>query len=176
MIYNEVEKYNLAIDEFTTAIRLWPENTELYFKRGMTYQKINLYKLALADWEILLKLDSTNYDALRNRAITYIYLKKQEAALFDLDFLVENNPNEILAYHLRGEYNFIRKKYKKALPDLLEAENKGINSIDLLYQIGYSYRKLKDPSHAYHYLSKVQEEGFILDKKSKIFLVKYQKE
>lgn len=176
MIYNEIGKYNLAIEEFSTSIRLWPDNTELYFKRGITYQKIHLYKQALTDWETLLKLDSTNYDALRNRAITYIYLNQQKEAFADLEILIRNNPNEILAYHLRGEYNFLRKKYKKALPDLLTAEKKGIDTIDLLYQIGYSYRKLKEISRACIYLSKVEEEGFNLDKKSKRILIKCQKE
>ena len=72
--------------------------------------------------------------------------------------------------------NFIRKKYKKALPDLLTAEKKGIDTIDLIYQIGYSYRKLKDTSRACIYLSMAQEEGFNLDKKSKRFLNKCHKE
>ena len=55
-------KYRLAVDEFTTAIRLNPGYTSAYWTRGWAYDDLGQYQQAIQDFDKAIQLDP--YDSL----------------------------------------------------------------------------------------------------------------
>ena len=62
--YND-GKYQLAINEFTTAIRLNPNYTDAYKGRGLAYYTLRQYQLALQDYDKAIQLDPDYADAYK---------------------------------------------------------------------------------------------------------------
>ena len=60
--YNHDGKYRLAVEEFTTAIRLNPGYTSAYWARGWAYDYLNQYQQAIQDFDKAIQLDP--YDSL----------------------------------------------------------------------------------------------------------------
>ena len=73
--YNE-EKYRLAIDEFTTAIRLNPNYTYAYVYRGVAYDKLSQYQRAIEDYDRVIQLVPNFAMAYNNRGWAYQELGK----------------------------------------------------------------------------------------------------
>jgi Flp pilus assembly protein TadD len=55
-----------AIEDYTAALRIDPDNTETYGIRGLAYYKKKDYPHARADWEKVLQLDPNNAAARNN--------------------------------------------------------------------------------------------------------------
>ena len=60
--YNHDGKYRLAVEEFTTAIRLNPGYTSAYWARGWAYDYLNQYQQAIQDFDKAIQLEP--YDGL----------------------------------------------------------------------------------------------------------------
>jgi tetratricopeptide (TPR) repeat protein len=74
---NEMEAFEESIEAFNKAIQLWPDNPEIYFRRGFALQSQERYEMAIMDWNTVILMDSLNYNAIRNRAIANIELENQ---------------------------------------------------------------------------------------------------
>ena len=69
--YNAPENsYQYKIDNYTTAIRLEPDNADAYGNRGVAYENLGEYNTAIADYTTAIRLDPDNADAYNNRGIT----------------------------------------------------------------------------------------------------------
>tara|TARA_B100000795_G_C22686768_1_gene393967 strand:- start:153 stop:500 length:348 start_codon:yes stop_codon:yes gene_type:complete len=51
-------EHNKAIADFTTAIKLYPDDKDTYNDRGLAYQVIGEYKSAISDYTSTIRLDS----------------------------------------------------------------------------------------------------------------------
>src|SRR5262249_20324391 len=60
-------EYDLAIADYTAAIRIYPLWANTFNNRGWTYHKIKEYDKAIADYDAALKLDHTHLLATVNR-------------------------------------------------------------------------------------------------------------
>ena len=69
LVYQGLEQYIKAINDYTKAIRLNPYDTATYNNRGYSYYNLGQYEEALKNYAKAIKLDPTNQTALNNRKI-----------------------------------------------------------------------------------------------------------
>ena len=68
--YAENEQYQLAIDNYTSALKINSDFSEAYYKRGNAYEKLKNYTAAIADYTSAIKINPDYADAYMNRGIT----------------------------------------------------------------------------------------------------------
>ncbi|MDP2719405.1 MAG: tetratricopeptide repeat protein, partial [Dehalococcoidia bacterium] len=155
-------KYDEAIAEFDTAIKLDPEYFYAYSFRGFAYSKKGQYDLAIADYSKAIELDPKNANAYLNRAFAYYNNKQYDLAIADYNKAIELDPknanaylNRGLAYYYKGQYALAIADYNKVIeldPKNANAwNNKGValNKLSRSAEAMESYtRALQiDPSH-----------------------------
>ena len=64
--YSLKGEYDLAVTNYTEAIRLQPDNTEAYYKRGNVYSLTGVYDLAIADYTEAIRLRPKSATAYYN--------------------------------------------------------------------------------------------------------------
>lgn len=59
LTYYRLAKYNKAIVDFETALKITPKNAYAFNNRGLTYEKLGKRALAIRDYRAALKIDPT---------------------------------------------------------------------------------------------------------------------
>jgi len=132
--YHEKKEYDLAIKEFTEAIRLDPTNALAYFKRGNVYIDKNEYDLAIKDYSEAIRLDPNLACAYNNRGYVYAKKKEYDLAIGDCTEAVRLDP----------EYNW-KGKHDLALEDLKRAHDSAkINVPDDIFRHDYTDEELRE--------------------------------
>ena len=86
-----------TMEDYTQAIKLYPNNAELYWKRGNLYRDQEDYKHALEDYTRAIELSPKPYDIyFSSRASVYEKLGEYEKALADYDKVLELDPTDRL--------------------------------------------------------------------------------
>ena len=116
-LYQDLQKYELALDEYNQAIEINPNYAMAYYNRGVLYYDQKKYELALADWNKAIELNPNFTDAYYNRGNLYFNQQKYELALADWNKAIELNPNFAKAYYNRGVLYRLQEKYDLALAD-----------------------------------------------------------
>ncbi len=140
-LYNEMGKYNKAVENLEKSISLDPKNALTYNTLGVSYQRLGNPRKAIENYSMAIKLDSTLAIAYSNRG-TAVYENQDIApatnldiknAIKDFDKALKFNPGLCLAWRNRGlAYSFI-KNYNKALNDINEAIK--CNGSDAIYYV-----------------------------------------
>jgi len=86
-------KYEAAINRYTTAINMDPNNQIFYANRGMALLKMERFGAAEQDCTFALQLDPKYTKALLRRATARLRLKKWKMALEDFNNVLEEEPN-----------------------------------------------------------------------------------
>ena len=84
-----------AITNFSTVIKLQPDNQQAYVHRGISYYNLRQYDKAVVDFTQAWQLDATDTSLLENRAYAYMMLKQFENAIMDLDKNLAANPGAL---------------------------------------------------------------------------------
>jgi Tfp pilus assembly protein PilF len=95
----------LAVKEFTTAIKLNPKYEMAYFMRAITYEQLREYKSALSDYDRTVEIDPKDADNYYVRAVLKIdspNIRDYKGALVDLDRAIALNPKYAKAYNQRA--------------------------------------------------------------------------
>ena len=58
--YAENEQYQLAIDNYTSALKINPDYAKAYYNRGNAYVELKNYTAAIADYTSALKINPFN--------------------------------------------------------------------------------------------------------------------
>lgn len=125
------DKYNLrdyygAITNYTKAIELAPNNSNLYYNRGNAKWLLKDYYGAIKDLEIAIKLNQNFSAAYCIRGNCNSALKKTNAAFSDFTKAIELDPYNKYAYYNRGIiYNWDFNKKEKACLDWSRAGELG---------------------------------------------------
>ena len=84
---NRFEKndFKRAINDFTRAIRINPENTDIYLVRANAKIKCENFKKAIEDLNLYLQCNSNSINALLDRGDCYLNLQNIELALKDFN-------------------------------------------------------------------------------------------
>lgn len=82
--YNALEKYTLALNDYTLAILADP-SSDSYYKRGVFFLGINYYDKANFDFSMAVKLNENNAFAYFYRGTTSLLLGKYNDAIIDFN-------------------------------------------------------------------------------------------
>lgn len=145
------EEYNTAVECYTKAIELDPDNAGAYFKRHKAYNALGDIEPAVADVTTAIELDPANYQYYYVRGFLYNVEQEYTLAVADLDRSIALKPDarrnglayleRATAYHNLGGYALAvtdYTKYIEANPDNGEA----------YFLRGLSYLELRDTENA----------------------------
>jgi tetratricopeptide (TPR) repeat protein len=155
----------VALDDFSTAIKLNVESSDAYKFRGSLLIETEDYTSALIDLNHAIEISPSDDDAFRKRANAYISLGQTVKALADLDKSIELKNAYPDYYFRRGTLRYESAQYLDALENFT-------NSIDLAFRYADS-----DPRFITTYIKRsetflrlAKPEDAILDTESTIRL------
>lgn len=140
MTYWSEGKYDLAVSDFTRAIKLHPSDAAGLIGRGFSYEGEGKYDLAIADFTDAIKLDPTSALAFQGRGQTYYMLREYDLAVADLSKSIDLDPTVVLAFQGRGSAYFLLGKYDLAVADFTKAIKLDPTDASLFLGRGNAYR------------------------------------
>jgi len=118
---NNFLKYiDLAIEDYTEAIRLDPTNVA-YYIRGIAYGKKGQHDLAIEDYTEAIRLDPNDSHSYDSRGLAYYKRKQYDLAIKDFSEVIRLNPDDSSCYNWRGIAHHDQKQYDLAIRDFSEA-------------------------------------------------------
>ncbi|MFM6787580.1 MAG: tetratricopeptide repeat protein, partial [Microcystis panniformis] len=78
LLYSDLQKYDLALSDYSKAIEINPNYAEAYLNRGNLYYNQQKYELALSDYSKAIEINPNYAYAYYNRGILYILVHKYE--------------------------------------------------------------------------------------------------
>ena len=119
--YGRDGKYQLAINEYTTAIRLNPYASASYNNRGVAYHNLGQYERSIQDYDKAIQIDPTYALAYNNRGVAYHNLNQYKRSIQDYDKAIQIDPTYALAYTGRGKAYDALGQHAKANADKAKA-------------------------------------------------------
>ena len=139
LLYYLLEEYDLALEEYNTAIELNP-HAEAYYIRGLVYQQQGDYDNFIDDFNKAIELKPNNAYPYYSRGVVYMLNGDYDRAISDFNRAISLNPdfpeayfNRGAVYRDRGEYNHSIADYNRAIqlePNEAEAYNNRGNVYD----------------------------------------------
>jgi len=102
MAYFAKSNCEQALKDFTSALKLSPENYKALYYRGLTYQMLQNYQHALEDFSCCLQINPFQFDTFYSRAQAYFYLGDYTKALADCKQALNIEPDSSQAQKLRA--------------------------------------------------------------------------
>jgi len=93
LVYFSLSQYENAMDDFTKAIEIEPNDTRVYTNRGLTYRMLKNYERALEDFNRSLELNPLWPDTFYGRSLTYYDLGDIRSAIEDCDRAITLKPD-----------------------------------------------------------------------------------
>jgi serine/threonine protein kinase len=90
-------KYDEAIEAYTRAIELNPNDSGVYNNRGIVYHLLSEYDKAIADYNRAAELNPYHFSAYNNRGLVYEEIGNVEQAVADYRKALELDPDNKLA-------------------------------------------------------------------------------
>jgi serine/threonine protein kinase len=90
-------KYDKAIEAYTKAIELNPNDSGVYNNRGIVYHLTSKYQEAIADYTRAAELNPHHFSAYNNRGLVYEEIGNVEQAIADFKKALELDPDNKLA-------------------------------------------------------------------------------
>jgi tetratricopeptide (TPR) repeat protein len=126
--YGVKKDYDLAIADFTEAMRLNPEIAkvkvwlpQIFILRGNAHSSKHDYDRAIADYTQAIRLNPNEADSFYFRASAYYYRRDYERAIADFTQAIRLRPTHDGAISARGLTYYHMKQYDRAIADLSEA-------------------------------------------------------
>ena len=116
--------FEKAIEDFSQAIKLNPNDAGMYVDRSAAYYAISTLKKepsyvdkAIDDCNQAIKLNPDFASAYSSRGASYSAKGDYDKAIEDLNQAIRLNPNDENAYLGRGSVFFIKEEYERAIKD-----------------------------------------------------------
>ena len=113
--------YTGAIEDFTEAIRLSPNEPEIYSNRGLARARTGDFQGALADYNQAIRIEPNYALGYLHRGIAFSTLRDYQKAFSDYEQALRLNPNMGEAYYNRGNIHRHLKENQAALADFEKA-------------------------------------------------------
>ncbi len=143
---------DVAIAEFSEAIRLMPDSADAYSDRGLAYSRKGDYDKAIADYSQVIRLKPDSVNAHIDRGHAYDHQGNYDKAITDYSEVIRLDSNEATAYIDRANAYNRKGDYDKAIADYSEA-----------MRLNFDYARICEENRAYAYSQKRDYDRAILD-------------
>ncbi|NJD55031.1 MAG: tetratricopeptide repeat protein [Nitrospirae bacterium] len=137
MALKEIGQIEGAIADYTTAIALWPDNSEIFMKRGWAFKETGQIEQAINDYTEAIRLNPSDGDAYIIRGLLLVYSGHPDRGVNDFDRAISLKPangdaylNRGVAYERMGDLQRAIKDYDMAISlnpsDFLGYRNRGV--------------------------------------------------
>ena len=111
-----------AIQDFSKAIELNPEDTEAYKTRGIIHAATSDFDTAIQEYNIAIDLDPEHTEAYIDRGVAWLHLSEWEKAKADLNITKEMGIDIVASFHNYYEsVEAFEAKYDVKVPEDLAA-------------------------------------------------------
>jgi len=117
MLFIERGEWEIAIMDFTEALKLNSNLVAAYINRGLAYSVKMDSDSAIADFDHAIRLDPNNIDAYYFRSVAYFDKGDKDRAIADSNQVIRLQPNKADGYINRGFKYFQMGEYDLALAD-----------------------------------------------------------
>ncbi|KAF1328316.1 Mitochondrial import inner membrane translocase subunit tim16, partial [Globisporangium splendens] len=153
LLLQELQLHPLAIDDFTRAIELNPDNPVNLYLRSESFLRLEKFTDTVADCTSALNRGYTSDLSVYNaRGMAYRGLNEYDKALADISVCLSKAPGNDIFHSHRGVCYMECGRYADALPDLHAALNQNQRDAKMLYFIGLCYYHEKEPKECRRYL------------------------
>lgn len=131
-VHHRTGQLEAALQDFTKAIELEPQNARLLNNRGFLELSRQKFAEALADFDAAISLDPYYANAFNNRGLLHIAQGQHRQAVLDLNQAIQAKPDYVDAYNNRGFALMQLGKWDRALADFnqaLKRDPKYVNAI-----------------------------------------------
>lgn len=134
---NKDSIYNLAVKDFSAALKLKSDNTDAWIGRANTYSSLNKFDEALPDYDAYLKFEPTDASAWEWRGTAKHKLGKYEDAITDFNQSALLDSKRSGPFYWKGLSEFQLKRFEDAIKDFDKALSINPNIAEM-----YSWRGL----------------------------------
>ena len=124
--YENEYKYKEAFEVYAKAIKMKPDDAEIYFRSGIAGEQLTGYiALAILDYSKVIELNPRAYllaESYKRRAFLYEKQQEYNKALQDIDKAIELNYDDVaFLYKYRGDLYTKVKNYTEAIASYTKA-------------------------------------------------------
>ena len=130
-VFMMLGQINRAIERYSHAIELDSNNAEAYNNRGIAYGNIGDFGRAIADLTEAIQQQPDYAAAYNNRGNAYRAIGDLNRAIADYNMVIKKEPSCAEVYYNRGIAWLRLEEWDKARSDLTQAENMGVNIINV---------------------------------------------
>jgi tetratricopeptide (TPR) repeat protein len=141
-------EFDRAIADFSTALRIDPDDARLYNLRGVAYRRKGEYDNAIADYNAALRLNPRDSTAWNNRAVAYRWKGDYDRSIADANSAIRLDPDYALAYGMRSIAYRLKLDFPRAIADINEAIRIAPRESGAYYTRGATYEAMGDYAKA----------------------------
>jgi tetratricopeptide (TPR) repeat protein len=119
--YYEKGRYDDAIEDYTRALQVNPNDPVAYYDRANAYYRKGQYDRAVEDYTKAVEINPQDEEAYFNRGLAYFSLGRFEEAAGDYSRAIEIDPQDADAYNNRGNAYTEMGRYDEAVRDYTTA-------------------------------------------------------
>jgi lipoprotein NlpI len=139
LAYHAKGQEDLAIADYTAALRINANYTDAYNYRGDAYHAKGQEDLAIADYTAALRIDPNSMYADNSRGDAYHAKGQEDLAIADYTAALRIDPNSTYAYYSRGDAYHAKGQEDLAITDYTVALRIDPNSAYAYYSRGDAY-------------------------------------
>ena len=133
------KEHDSAIEAYTSAIALDPNDALAYNNRGGAYKDKGQYDRAIEDFNKAIAIDPNDALAYYNRGGAYKDKGQNDRAIEDYNKVIALDPNNANAYNNRGIAYKNKEQYDRAIEDFNKATALDPNLAQAYYNRGIAY-------------------------------------
>lgn len=120
-IYVKIENYEAALESYAGAVKLAPQDPDVYIGRAQIYFDLEQYDKAETDYKQALKIDESMEVAWAGLGRNYVNQEKYGEAEQTLNKLILLAPGYTAGYKFRAQLNYALERYNAAIDDAFRA-------------------------------------------------------
>jgi len=129
----------IAIEAYSYAIRLNPNDATVYTNRGVAYHAKGDYDRAISDYIEAIQINPNFAAAYTNRGGAYGEKGDYEQAIVDFTQAIDLQPDDAIVYNSRGNAYSDKGDFDRALEDYTKAIDLNPNDTGAYYNRGMAY-------------------------------------
>jgi tetratricopeptide (TPR) repeat protein len=143
-----IREYDEAILDFTTAIRLKPDDADTYYNRGLVWHYKESHDHAIADYGEAIRLNPNYTNAYYNRGHAWYAKRDFDHALADYTEAIRLYPQLTAAHRIRGDAWHNKGDYDHAIADYDEAIRLNPKDDVAYFNRGRAWQDKRQPDRA----------------------------